>query len=307
MSWYPGRDRARSYTTVSWSHPTEIRSTGSSWSRRWATTGPPTWSRRRRRCWPTATAASPPARAGCPVTWSGRSSASASWSAMLRAASELGYRSTNVQDVIERAGVSRPTFYEHFANKDDCFLAAFDTCAGRLRDQIATAADQGGEVWRDRLRIGFGALLAFAAAEPEAARMVIVEARAATPDAALRRVALLDDFATCIDDQSPRAPSRRHHPLRGHRLRRRRRRRIPPLRPPQQEPDGRPARPPPLAHVLRRPPLRRPPRRQRGARPEVHLSRHYALDGDNLDRPRGRDPPVTALGWPCRRSAASTE
>jgi AcrR family transcriptional regulator len=118
---------------------------------------------------------------------------------MLRAISELGYRSTNVQDVIERAGVSRPTFYEHFSNKDDCFLAAFDTCAARLRDQVATAANEGGDIWRDRIRSAFNALLAFAAAEPEAARMVIVEARAATPDAALRRVALLDYFATCID------------------------------------------------------------------------------------------------------------
>ena len=118
---------------------------------------------------------------------------------MLRAVSELGYRSTNVQDVIERAGVSRPTFYEHFANKDDCFLAAFDTSAARLRDQIETAAHEGGDVWRDRVRSGFNALLAFAAAEPEAARMVIVEARAATPDAARRRVALLDYFASCLD------------------------------------------------------------------------------------------------------------
>ncbi len=118
---------------------------------------------------------------------------------MLRAASELGYRSTNVQDVIERAGVSRPTFYEHFSNKDDCFLAAFDTSAARLRERIADAADEGGNVWRDRLRCGFAALLAFVACEPEAARMVIVEARAACPDAALRRVALLDHFASCID------------------------------------------------------------------------------------------------------------
>jgi AcrR family transcriptional regulator len=118
---------------------------------------------------------------------------------MLRAISELGDRSTNVQDVIERAGVSRPTFYEHFANKDDCFLAAFDTCAARLRDQIETAADQGGDVWRDRIRSGFNALLAFTATEPDAARMVIVEARAATQDAALRRVALLDYFASRLD------------------------------------------------------------------------------------------------------------
>ena len=64
---------------------------------------------------------------------------------MLRAASELGYRETNVQDVIERAGVSRPTFYEHFANKEDCFLAAFDTSAERLRDKVDAAAAQG---WR---------------------------------------------------------------------------------------------------------------------------------------------------------------
>jgi AcrR family transcriptional regulator len=118
---------------------------------------------------------------------------------MLRAVSELGYRSTNVQDVIDRAGVSRPTFYEHFTNKDDCFLAAFDTSAERLRDQVASAAAAGGDVWRDRLRAGFAALLTFATAEPEAARMVIVEARGATPDAAIRRVALIDSFATCID------------------------------------------------------------------------------------------------------------
>ena len=118
---------------------------------------------------------------------------------MLRAVSELGYRVTNVQDVIERAGVSRPTFYEHFSNKDDCFLAAFDTSAARLRTQVETASDAGGDCWRERLRLGFNALLDFAEAEPEAARVVIVEARAATPDAALRRVALIDDFATCID------------------------------------------------------------------------------------------------------------
>ena len=118
---------------------------------------------------------------------------------MLRAVSELGYRSTNVQDVIEQAGVSRPTFYQHFDNKEDCFLVAFDTCATRLRDQVAAGAAAGGDVWRERIRSGFGALLAFAATEPEAARMVIVEARAATPDAARRRVALLDYFTSCID------------------------------------------------------------------------------------------------------------
>src|SRR5215467_5896448 len=72
--------------------------------------------------------------------------------AMLRAAAELGYREANVQDVIERAGVSRPTFYEHFSNKEACFLAAFDITAARLRDSIGAAAEKGGDNWRDRLR-----------------------------------------------------------------------------------------------------------------------------------------------------------
>jgi len=121
--------------------------------------------------------------------------------AMLRAASELGYRGTNVQDVIERAGVSRPTFYEHFANKEDCFLAAFDTSAKRLRDKVDAAA-AGGECWRDRVRLGLEAVLSFVRAEPDTARTIIVEARAASADAVMRRVELLDHFSTCLDTQA---------------------------------------------------------------------------------------------------------
>lgn len=121
--------------------------------------------------------------------------------AMLQAVSELGYREVNVQKVIERAGVSRPTFYEHFANKEDCFLGALDTTAIRLRTRIADAADRGGGNWRDRLRLGLEALLEFAANEPEAARALVVEARAASADAVQRRDELLDHFAACIDSE----------------------------------------------------------------------------------------------------------
>jgi AcrR family transcriptional regulator len=119
--------------------------------------------------------------------------------AMLKAASELGYRKTNVQDVIDRAGVSRPTFYEHFANKEDCFLASFDTTAARLQERVALAAAQGGDDWRRRLRAGLAALLQFATTEPDAARTLIVEARAASGDAAMRRDELLEHFVACIE------------------------------------------------------------------------------------------------------------
>jgi len=122
--------------------------------------------------------------------------------AMLRAASELGYRGTNVQDVIERAGVSRPTFYEHFANKEDCFLASFDTSAKRLRDKVDAAARAGGDSWRDRVRLGLEAVLGFVHAEPDTARTLIVEARAASVDAVMRRVELLDHFSNCLDTRA---------------------------------------------------------------------------------------------------------
>jgi AcrR family transcriptional regulator len=119
--------------------------------------------------------------------------------AMLSAASELGYLETNVQDVIDRAGVSRPTFYEHFTNKEDCFLAAFDTSAERLQTELLSAASRGGDVWRDRVRHGLEALLAFATREPDIARALVVESRAASAAAVQRRVKLLDEFASCLD------------------------------------------------------------------------------------------------------------
>ncbi|MGN6558669.1 MAG: TetR/AcrR family transcriptional regulator [Solirubrobacterales bacterium] len=122
--------------------------------------------------------------------------------AMLNAAAELGYLETNVQDVIDRAGVSRPTFYEHFSNKEDCFLAAFDTSAARLRSKIEGAVRQGGNVWRDRVRYGLEALLSFASREPDTARTLVVEARAASAAAVQRRVELLDEFARCLDEQA---------------------------------------------------------------------------------------------------------
>lgn len=131
--------------------------------------------------------------------------------AMLKAVSELGYRGTNVQDVIDRAGVSRPAFYEHFSNKEDCFLVAFDTSAQRLRDKLETAALRGGDVWRDRLRCSLEALLQFAGIEPDTARALIVEARAGSAEGVMRRVELLDRFATCLDSQArellPEAPA----------------------------------------------------------------------------------------------------
>jgi AcrR family transcriptional regulator len=122
--------------------------------------------------------------------------------AMLRATAQLGYREVSVQDVLERSGVSRPTFYEHFENKEDCFLAAFDSAATRLRERLETAGEaEDAESWRERLRLSLEELLRFVIDEPDAAMSLIVDARAACPPALTRRDELLDHFAGCIDSQ----------------------------------------------------------------------------------------------------------
>ncbi len=132
--------------------------------------------------------------------------------AMLSAAADLGYLETNVQDVIDRAGVSRPTFYEHFSNKEDCFLAAFDTSAERLRKRVDSAAREGGDVWRDRVRFSLEALLRFVSREPDTARTMVVEARAASAAAVRRRVELMDEFARCLESQARKLlPDGRSH------------------------------------------------------------------------------------------------
>ena len=120
--------------------------------------------------------------------------------AMLRATAQLGYRETSVQDVLDWAGVSRPTFYQHFENKEDCFLAAFDAAAVRLRERLERAGG-GGESWRERLRLKLEELLRFVGDDPDAAMTLIVDARAACPAALIRRDELLDHFAGCIDTQ----------------------------------------------------------------------------------------------------------
>jgi AcrR family transcriptional regulator len=119
--------------------------------------------------------------------------------AMIGTATEIGYNSLTVQNVLTRAGISRPTFYEQFEDKEDCFLAAFDAAAKRMRERLEAAVADARPSWRDQLRSGIAELLRYIADEPQEARMVIVEARASSPTGLQRRDQLLDHFASCID------------------------------------------------------------------------------------------------------------
>jgi AcrR family transcriptional regulator len=54
---------------------------------------------------------------------------------------EKGYRDTTVADVVRLARTSRRNFYEHFDDRDGCFLALFDATNQTMLEEIAAAVD----------------------------------------------------------------------------------------------------------------------------------------------------------------------
>ncbi|MFZ0089221.1 MAG: TetR/AcrR family transcriptional regulator [Solirubrobacteraceae bacterium] len=64
--------------------------------------------------------------------------------AMATSIAAKGYRDTTVADVVRIAHTSRRNFYEHFADRDACFLALFDATNDAMMREIAAA------VWPDQ-------------------------------------------------------------------------------------------------------------------------------------------------------------
>ena len=60
---------------------------------------------------------------------------------MAQVVAEKGYPATTVADVVERAGVSRRTFYEQFQDKEACFLAAYDVGLAVVLGRIQAAVE----------------------------------------------------------------------------------------------------------------------------------------------------------------------
>jgi AcrR family transcriptional regulator len=89
-----------------------------------------------------------------------------------------GYNATTVADITKAAAVSRRTFYEHFADKEACFLAAYEMVADHIRASMRAAAESF-EEWPQKVRAALATLLSFLAGEPELARICMVEPIAA--------------------------------------------------------------------------------------------------------------------------------
>lgn len=117
---------------------------------------------------------------------------------MLEAVGSEGYDGTSVRTVLDRTGLYRQAFYDNFADKDSCYLAAFDAGVARLEAVVKRAAASE-ESWRGRLRAGLGALLDYLDEEPDVGRGIVVEVHAAGPEALARRAEAMKRVADFID------------------------------------------------------------------------------------------------------------
>src|ERR1700722_4612614 len=84
---------------------------------------------------------------------------------------ERGYAAATVADIVDRASVSRSTFYEPFPDKEACFLAAFEYGVDFvLRRMEKARTELSSSDWRDTISADFGTYLTVLSREPAFAR-----------------------------------------------------------------------------------------------------------------------------------------
>lgn len=119
---------------------------------------------------------------------------------MLEVVAQNGYAAATVGAVLSRAHISRQTFYEHFTDKQDCFLAAFDRSADNFSTLIARSLGSPKDPVLARVDRIFEAYLEALAANPVNARVFMIEIYAAGYPAVSRRLARGEAFAMLLAD-----------------------------------------------------------------------------------------------------------
>jgi AcrR family transcriptional regulator len=101
---------------------------------------------------------------------------------MVASVAARGYAATRVADLVDLSGVSRKSFYALYHDKAACFQAAVEAAFG-LAITRAFAYEIEGSTWEERMGNGFDELAGMVVEQPAAARMCLVEAFAAGPEA----------------------------------------------------------------------------------------------------------------------------
>jgi AcrR family transcriptional regulator len=153
----------------------------------------------------------PRGRHGLPPEVVARSQRDRLLEATMQIVAEKGYAATTVADLTKRAGISRTTFYELFADKEASFLAAYDNAVDVLVRRISVAYEAE-ERWPDRARAGLATLLEALASDPAQARLALVDVSSAGPAAQRRFRAAIQRLTPFFDEGRDFAPGGRGLP-----------------------------------------------------------------------------------------------
>jgi AcrR family transcriptional regulator len=127
---------------------------------------------------------------------------------MIEATNRRGYAQANIAAVIAHAGVSRPTFYDYFEDRDACFHASIVEVDQELRQALELELEDatGQAAWERALRC----IVDYAAREPARARFLMGEALAGGPAALEARdegaQRLSDAIAAAVERDGAQAP-----------------------------------------------------------------------------------------------------
>ena len=121
----------------------------------------------------------------------------------------VGYADATAEAIAREAGMSKATFYEHFDNKEDCIVALHDAATTAVLEAMRrTGDDYAGPDSAGRVRAVIHTFLEVLAAFPDEAQTLLVEIIGAGPRAAERRDAVVQDFASLIDQENATAHER---------------------------------------------------------------------------------------------------
>jgi AcrR family transcriptional regulator len=116
---------------------------------------------------------------------------------------EQGYAALRMPAIAARAGVSNQTFYEHFPNKHEAFMACYDRVSRRALAAVLSSF-QAAPSWPEAVRASIETLLEHIARDPEFARLGLFEVLAAGSDARRRANDRAEAFTAMLTTGAPR-------------------------------------------------------------------------------------------------------
>jgi AcrR family transcriptional regulator len=122
---------------------------------------------------------------------------------MIEAVAEHGFNETTITTIVKAAGVSRPTLYQHFENKEACFAEAYEASFEYVRASILAAATRT-EGWTERVRAGLAGLLAVFVADPDLARFFLISPAAVGGEIAERHHEAMGNIVSALAAEPPR-------------------------------------------------------------------------------------------------------